>query len=236
MAIDQAIKPAEPTAQAVRLLLIGPPGAGKGTQANYLTDRFQVPHVSTGDMLREQIRRGTSLGEEAASYINKGNLVPDELIFSMLKRRLSQSDMLNGFVLDGFPRSQQQAEGLDLFLTERNEQVAAAVLLILDDEVIIQRLGQRRVCPECGRVYHLTKNPPKTSDRCDEYHCRATLVQRPDDNEIAIRNRLDIYHAQTEDVIAFYREKGLLDEIDADGEILRVQLAIERALEKRLKT
>ncbi len=235
MATDQAIKPAESAVKAVRLLLIGPPGAGKGTQANYLTERFQVPHVSTGDMLREQIRRGTSLGEEAATYINQGNLVPDELIFSMLKRRLSQSDMAGGFVLDGYPRSQQQAEGLDKFLEARDEQVLAAVLLVLDDEIIIKRLGQRRVCPECGRVYHLSKNPPKTRDRCDEYRCRATLVQRPDDNEVAIRNRLDIYHAQTQDVITFYRRKGILCEIDADGEILRVQLAIERALEKRLK-
>ena len=220
---------------AVRLLLIGPPGAGKGTQANYLTDRFQVPHVSTGDMLREQIRRGTSLGEEAASYIDKGNLVPDELIFSMLQRRLSQSDMAGGYVLDGYPRSEQQAEGLDKFLTGRDEQVCAAILLVLADDIIIKRLGERRVCPECGRVYHLSKNPPKTSDRCDEYKCRATLVQRPDDNETAIRNRLQIYHAQTVDVIAFYRQKGILCEIDADGEILRVQISIERALEKRLK-
>lgn len=236
MVSDQAIRPAESAAaKAVRLLLIGPPGAGKGTQANYLTDRFQVPHVSTGDMLREQIRRGTSLGEEAASYINQGNLVPDTLMFNMLKRRLSQADVTGGFVLDGYPRSQQQAEGLDKFLEERDEQVVAAILLVLDDEIIIERLGQRRVCPECGRVYHLTKNPPKTSDRCDEYKCRATLVQRPDDNETAIRNRLEIYHAQTQDVIVFYRKKGILCEIDADGEILRVQIAIERALEKRLK-
>lgn len=234
MATDQAIKPAEPANQAVRLLLIGPPGAGKGTQANYLTERFQVPHVSTGDMLREQIRRGTSLGEEAATYITQGNLVPDELIFSMLKRRLSQSDMSGGFVLDGYPRSQTQAEGLNAFLDERSENVRAAILLVLDDEIIITRLGQRRVCPECGRVYHLTKNPPKTEGRCDEEKCGATLVQRPDDNETAIRNRLDIYHAQTEDVISFYRDKGILCEIDADGEILRVQDSIEKALEKRL--
>jgi adenylate kinase len=186
-------------------------------------------------MLREQIRRGTSLGEEAASYIDKGNLVPDELMFSMLQRRLSQSDMAGGFVLDGYPRSEQQAKGLDKFLTQRDEQVCAAILLVLADDIIIKRLGERRVCPECGRVYHLSKNPPKTSDRCDEYKCRATLVQRPDDNETAIRNRLEIYHAQTVDVIAFYRQKGILCEIDADGEILRVQIAIERALEKRLK-
>jgi adenylate kinase len=221
--------------KAVRLLLIGPPGAGKGTQANYLTDRFQVPHLSTGDMLREQIRRGTSLGEEADSYMRNGNLVPDDLIFSMLKLRLAQADLAGGYVLDGYPRSVEQARGLEAFLTSRGEQVTAAVLLILDDAIIIERLGQRRVCPECGRVYHLTKNPPRTRDRCDEYRCRATLVQRPDDNEVAIRNRLEIYHAQTKPVIAFYKEKGILDEIDADGEILRVQIAIERALEKRLK-
>lgn len=236
MSADQASAPAETASKAVRLLLIGPPGAGKGTQANYLTDRFQVPHISTGDMLREQIRRGTSLGEEAKGYIDQGNLVPDDLIFSMLKRRLSQSDVCGGFVLDGYPRSRQQAEGLDRFLSEREEQVHAVILLVLADEIIINRLGGRRVCPECGRVYHLSKNPPKTSDRCDEYHCRATLVQRPDDNESAIRNRLQIYHAQTEDVIAFYRDLGILCEIDADAEILRVQLAIERALEARLRS
>ncbi len=220
--------------QGVRLLLIGPPGAGKGTQAKYLTDRFQVPHVSTGDMLREQIRRGTSLGEEAAAFIKDGNLVPDDLIFDMLKVRLTQADTANGYVLDGYPRSVSQAEGLDGFLKERGEQVQAAILLVLDDEVIINRLGLRRVCPECGRVYHLVKNPPRTLDRCDEDRCRATLVQRPDDNEEAIANRLAIYHQQTTPVVQFYRERGLLQEIDAHTEILRVQLAIERALEGRL--
>lgn len=223
------------SAKPVRLLLIGPPGAGKGTQAKYLKDRFQVPHISMGDMLREQIRRGTSLGAEAAIYIDEGNLVPDDLIFDMLKQRLSQADVGQGFVLDGYPRSQTQAEELDMFLCQRKEQIEAAILLVLDDDIIISRLSQRRVCPECGRVYHLQNNPPKTSDRCDEYRCRGTLVQRPDDNECAIRNRLVVYHQQTEDVIGFYRAKGLLCEIEADAEILRVQLAIERALEMRLR-
>ncbi len=222
--------------KGARLLLIGPPGAGKGTQANHLTDRYSVPHISTGDMLREQIRRGTSLGDEAAAFIHEGNLVPDDLIFSMLKVRLTQVDTADGYVLDGFPRSVLQAEGLEEFLDYRDQAVTAAVLLVLDDEIIIKRLSERRVCPECGRVYHLTKNPPKTSDRCDQYHCRATLVQRPDDNELAIRNRLDIYHEQTEPVIAYYRAKDVLREIDANAEILRVQIAIERALEGRLSS
>lgn len=220
--------------EGVRLLLIGPPGAGKGTQAKYLRDRLQVPHVSTGDMLREQIRKGTTLGEEAAGYIKEGKLVPDELIFSMLGVRFSQEDTQGGYVLDGFPRSVVQAEELDKLLARRKEKVSAAVLLVLDDEIIIKRLSNRRVCPECGRVYHLIKNPPKTADRCDENRCRATLIQRPDDNETAIRTRLDIYHEQTKPVIAFYREKGILKEIDADQEILRVQIAIERSLERSL--
>ena len=217
--------------RGVRLLLIGPPGSGKGTQAKQLTDRFKVPHISTGDMLREQIRKGTSLGAEAAGYINDGNLVPDDLILSMLKVRLSQSDTASGYVLDGFPRSSAQAVALDDFLEKRKEGIKAAVLLILDDETIVARLCNRRVCPECGRVYHLINHPPKTADRCDEYHCRATLVQRPDDNEEAIRNRLRIYHEQTKPVISFYSEKGVLKEIDASREILRVQIDIERALE-----
>jgi len=217
--------------QAVRVLLIGPPGSGKGTQAKHLTERFRVPHISTGDMLREQIRKGSSLGEEAKKYINEGNLVPDALILSMLKVRLSQSDTTGGYILDGFPRSKAQAEALDAMLAARNDKIRAAVLLILDDETIVARLCNRRVCPECGRVYHLINHPPKTEDRCDEYHCRATLMQRPDDNEEAIRNRLRIYHDQTKPVIAHYREKGLLKEIDASREILRVQIDIERALE-----
>jgi adenylate kinase len=215
----------------VRLLLIGPPGSGKGTQAKQLTERFKVPHISTGDMLREQIRKGSALGDEAAGYINDGNLVPDALILSMLKVRLSQSDTTEGYVLDGFPRSAPQAEALDEFLENRKEGIRAAVLLILDDETIVSRLCNRRICPECGRVYHLINHPPKTGDRCDEYHCRATLIQRPDDNEAAIRNRLRIYHDQTKPVIAFYRNKGVLKEIDASKEILRVQIDIERALE-----
>jgi adenylate kinase len=217
--------------QGVRLLLIGPPGSGKGTQAKYLTERFKVPHISTGDMLREQIRKGTALGDEAASYINDGNLVPDELILSMLSVRLAQSDTRNGYVLDGFPRSVAQAKALDLLLEREQQNVKAAVLLVLDDETIVARLCNRRVCPECGRVYHLLNYPPKTTDRCDEYHCRATLMQRPDDNEVAIRNRLTIYHEQTQSVVAFYKERGLLREIDASREILRVQISIERALD-----
>lgn len=133
--------------------------------------------------------------------------------------------------MDGFPRSVHQAEELDRLLEKRGESVFAAILLVLDDEIIIKRLSNRRVCPECGRVYHLIKNPPRTEDRCDEYRCRATLIQRPDDNEVAIRTRLDIYHEQTKPVIEFYRKKGILKEIDADAEILRVQLAIERSIE-----
>lgn len=219
------------TDEGVRLLLIGPPGSGKGTQAKQLTDRFKVPHVSTGDMLREQIRKGTTLGEEAAGFINAGNLVPDELILNMLEMRLSQADTARGYVLDGFPRSAAQAEALDTFLDKRGENVRASVLLILDDETIVSRLCNRRVCPECGRVYHLINHPPRTADRCDENKCRATLVQRPDDNEEAIRNRLRIYHEQTQPVAEFYRHKGLLKEIDASKEILRVQIDIERALE-----
>lgn len=215
----------------VRLLLIGPPGSGKGTQAKHLTERYDVPHISTGDMLRDQIRKGTALGEEAAAYINDGNLVPDDLILSMLRVRLTQPDTVAGYVLDGFPRSAAQANALDRMLERQSQNIKAAVLLILDDETIVTRLSNRRVCPECGRVYHLINHPPKTEDRCDEYHCRATLMQRPDDNENSIRNRLRIYHEQTQPVIAFYKEKGLLKEIDASKEILRVQIAIERALD-----
>ena len=215
----------------VRLLLIGPPGAGKGTQAKQLTERYHVPHVSTGDMLREQIRKGTSLGDEAARYMNDGNLVPDELILSMLKVRMSQADTAGGYVLDGFPRSESQATALDALLEREGVNVKAAVLLVLDDETIVTRLSNRRVCTECGRVYHLINHPPQTADQCDESSCQAALMQRPDDNEKAIRNRLAIYHEQTQPVVEFYGARGLLKEIDASQEISNVQTDIERALE-----
>lgn len=219
------------TNEGVRLLLVGPPGSGKGTQAKQLTGRYEVPHISTGDMLREQIRKGTTLGEEAAKYINDGNLVPDDLIFDMLKVRLIQADTQSGYVLDGFPRSDAQAVALDSFLEQRKENIDAAILLILDDETIVSRLCNRRVCPECGRVYHLLNHPPKTADLCDDERCGGTLVQRPDDNEEAIRNRLRIYHQQTHPVVSFYGAKGVLKEIDASRGILEVQNDIERALE-----
>lgn len=217
----------------VRVVLIGPPGAGKGTQAKYLTERHEVPHISTGDMLREQMANDTELGQEARGYINQGLLVPDALIFEILKTRLQQPDTDVGYILDGFPRSVVQAETLDEFLKNTGQELTAALLLILDDDIIVRRLSERRVCPECGAVYHRINNPPKTRDRCDGYKCRATLIQRDDDREEAVRTRLKVYHSQTKPVCDYYRQQGLLREIDANQEILRVQIAIERHLEGR---
>lgn len=221
------------TRKPSRIVLIGPPGAGKGTQAEYLRDRHGVPHISTGDMLREQIRNNTPLGREAQGFINQGLLVPDALIFSVLKDRLAKEDVNIGYILDGFPRSRGQAEALDEFLKRHHQELTGALLLTLDDDIIVRRLSNRRVCPECGRVYHLINNKPRTADRCDEYKCRATLIQREDDREEAIRTRLRVYAEQTRPVIDYYREKGILHEVNADQEILRVQIEIERFLEGR---
>lgn len=223
-----SIVPGEPT----RVVLFGPPGAGKGTQAAYLTARHNVTHISTGDMLREQMKLGTELGDVARKYINQGLLVPNQLIFDMLKERLLQ-DEETGYILDGFPRSTQQAEALEGFLARNGHRLSAALLLVLADDEIVKRLSNRRICPACGKVYHLINMPPRTADRCDEYKCRATLVQRPDDQEDAIRTRLAVYHEQTEPLVEFYRERGVLHEINAHQEVLRVQIDIERVLEGR---
>lgn len=220
----------------MRLVLIGQPGAGKGTQAAFIVERWGIPHVSTGDMLRDEMRKGSPLGEEARGFINQGFLVPDELIFGMLKERLTRPDTGRGFVLDGFPRSQGQAVALDEYLERTEQPLTAVIVLVINDDIIVQRLSNRRVCPECARTYHLINNPPRTADRCDEYKCRQTLVQRPDDKESAIRTRLQVFHSQTAPVIEYYRQQGLLHEVQANQEILRVQIEIERILEGRPAT
>jgi len=197
--------------EGIRLIFLGPPGAGKGTQADYLKERYGIEKISTGDILREAVRNGTKLGKLASSYMEKGELVPDDIILSLVKERISK---LENFVLDGFPRTIIQAEGLENILRELKKDLKTVIYFDIDDEKVIKRLTSRRVCPRCGAVYNLITNPPKNDEICDL--CGVALEKRKDDNEVTIRNRLQVYKRDTLPLIDFYEKRGLLKKIDAD--------------------
>ena len=218
---------------ALRLILIGPPGAGKGTQAARLRERYGLAHISTGDMLREEVRRQTPRGLEARELMSAGNLVPDSMILAMMESRLHQSDAARGFMLDGFPRSRNQAQELVRMLARQEQNLHLVIQLDLDDEEIVQRLGLRRSCPQCGRVYHLSSLPPRETGLCDADG--AQLVHREDDNEATIRHRLAVFHEQTEPVLEFFDSHyGLLRKVDASRPIEHVEHQVERAIQAEL--
>jgi len=197
----------------LNLILLGPPGAGKGTQAERLVEDFGLPHISTGDMLRAQVAEGTELGQRAKSYMDAGELVPDEVIIGMIVQRLGEGDAADGFLLDGFPRNQQQAEALEEALKQLERQLTAALLIEVPDDEVVRRLAGRRVCVKNpSHIYHVEFDPPKHEGVCDQDGSR--LIQRDDDKEETIRRRLEVYHAQTEPLVGFYDRAGLLRRID----------------------
>lgn len=213
----------------MNIVFLGPPGAGKGTQAKILIDRYGIPQISTGDMLREHRAKGTPLGKKAQEYMDKGQLVPDEIILGMVKERLSQSDCEKGFILDGFPRNVAQAEALDTLLSELNKKLDFALALIVPDELLVERLTGRRTCKSCGMMYHIKYKPPKVDGKCDV--CGGELYQRPDDNEETVRNRLKVYHESTAPLIDYYKNKGILREIDGSKSIEEITAQLISILE-----
>jgi adenylate kinase len=199
-------------AQELNLILFGPPGAGKGTQAERLRKDFELPYIATGDMLRENVKEQTELGKKAKEYMDAGDLVPDDLIVAMAADRLSHDDAQDGFILDGFPRTIDQAEALDRQLSELSRRVTAALLIDVPDEEVIRRLSGRRMCVKSGHNYHVEFDPPKHEGVCDQDGSR--LVQREDDKPEVIENRLRVYHEKTKPLVDYYDERGLMRRID----------------------
>jgi adenylate kinase len=197
----------------LNLILLGPPGAGKGTQAQRLVDDFRLPYIATGEMLRTAVKEGTPLGEEAAKYMNNGDLVPDDVIIGLAVERLQQDDTKDGFILDGFPRTTEQAKALDAELDRVGRGLTAALLIDTPDEDVIKRISGRRQCVKNEQhVYHVDFDPPKHADVCDQDGAR--LVQRDDDKPDTVRHRLEVYHDQTTPVIGYYEDRGLLRRFD----------------------
>ncbi len=194
------------------LILLGPPGAGKGTQAERLREDFGLAHISTGDMLRAEVAAGTELGRRAQEYMNAGELVPDEVILGMIGARIAQQDAREGFLLDGFPRNASQADALSTTLAESSRRLTAALLIEVPDEEVVRRLGGRRVCTKSGHVYHVEFDPPKCEGICDQDGSR--LIQRDDDREETIRRRLEVYARQTAPLVQYYEDAGLLRRFD----------------------
>lgn len=212
----------------MRLVLLGAPGAGKGSQAVILSEKLHVPHISTGDIFRNNIKRATPLGLMVKKYIDSGALVPDEVTIGIVKDRIQQDDTRNGFILDGFPRTISQAESLDGILKDMREKLDYVLNLLVPDEIIIKRLSGRRVCRECNATYHVDSNPPSRENICD--NCGAGLIQREDDREETVINRLRTYHAQTEPLVNYYRAKGILADVNGRDRISDTTLEVFRVL------
>ena len=208
----------------MKIIMLGAPGAGKGTQAKKIADKYQIPHISTGDIFRANIKNGTELGMKAKTYMDQGLLVPDELVVDLVVDRLAQEDCVNGCVLDGFPRTIPQAECLDAALAAKGEAIDYAVDVDVPDENIINRMSGRRACVACGATYHIVHIPTKVEGVCDR--CGESLILRDDDKPETVKKRLDVYHAQTQPLIDYYTEKNVLKSVDGTKDMEEVFQAI----------
>jgi adenylate kinase len=215
----------------MNLILLGPPGAGKGTQAKLLTKQFAIPQISTGDILRSAVKEQTAMGLRAKSYMDSGALVPDDVVVGIVEERLAKPDCANGFILDGFPRTVAQADSLKLMLAGLGKSIEHVVSIEVDKNELLERITGRRTCRSCGKGYHVAFDPPKAAGKCDD--CGGKLYQRDDDREETMRNRLDVYNEQTAPLIAYYSEESLLRTIEGIGSIEEIQRAILNIVEGR---
>ena len=212
----------------MKIIMLGAPGAGKGTQAKKIADKYQIPHISTGDIFRANIKNGTELGKKAKTYMDQGLLVPDELVVDLVVDRLAQEDCAKGCVLDGFPRTIPQAESLDAALAAKGEAIDYAIDVDVPDENIINRMSGRRACVACGATYHIVHIPTKVEGVCDR--CGEKLILRDDDKPETVKKRLDVYHAQTQPLIDYYTEKNILKSVDGTQDMEAVFQAIVEIL------
>jgi adenylate kinase len=204
----------------MRIVLVGPPGAGKGTQAQFIASHLSIPTISTGEIFRSNVSTGTELGRAAKAYMDRGDLVPDELTIAMVASRIQEDDAQAGFLLDGFPRNVPQAETLKKMLAEWDTRLDLVLELVVEDDEVVRRLSGRRTCRRCGHVWHVLFDPPTRNERCDD--CGGELFQRDDDREETIRHRLDVYQQQTQPLITFYADEGILLGVDATGPVEEV--------------
>lgn len=214
----------------MRLIFLGPPGAGKGTQSQMLAGRLGIPQVSTGDILRQAVANKTELGALAKSYMDSGGLVPDEVIVGIVSERIKSVDCSAGYILDGFPRTVRQAEKLDEALRSNGSIIDAVLNIVVDEEQLVSRLSGRRVCSECQRAFHLETNPPRKPDVCDG--CGSQLVVRADDESATVRKRLEVYRTQTAPLVSYYERQSLLRNIEGVGEISEISARIDSALSR----
>ncbi len=213
----------------MRLILLGPPGAGKGSQATFIKERYNIPHISTGDIFREHLRNQTELGKKAQTYMNKGQLVPDDLTIELVKDRLSQDDVKNGFLLDGFPRNLDQAAALTDFLKSQSEKLDAVVNIDVDKNSLVDRITGRRMCKDCKASFHVSNYPPKVEGVCD--HCGGELYQREDDKEETVLKRIGVYETETSPLIDYYNQFGIVLNIDGNKKLEEVSAEIFRGLD-----
>lgn len=212
----------------MNLILLGPPGSGKGTQAKMIAQHLGIPQVSTWDMLRAAVKEGTPMGLKAKAMMDAGALVPDEVVVGIVRERLQKDDCVNGFILDGFPRTVAQADTLQSNLADLGKSINMVISLEVDNEAVVERISGRRTCPDCGRMYHVQFDPPESADTCGE--CGSALIQRDDDREATVRKRLDVYAQQTAPLVEYYNNAGLLKSIDGMQAIQTVQAEILQAL------
>ena len=215
----------------MKIIMLGAPGAGKGSQASRIATEYQLPHISTGDIFRANLKEETELGKKAKSFMDKGELVPDDITIAMLLERIHKEDCKNGYILDGFPRTIPQAEALKEALAKKNEKIDLALDVEATDELIIKRMAGRRTCPSCGAIYHIVTLQPKVEGKCDR--CGADLIQRKDDNEETVKNRLKSYHEITEPLISYYKKEGILEEIDGAEDLDKVFEKVKTIIRQR---